>query len=131
MKVTFTPIVGGSLVFNLEANDDVTLFEQLNRVQDVFGDTCCGCCKGTNLRFRVRKAKNQKGNEFSVFERVCLDCKAKLDFGQNREGRTLFPKRGENRDTNGWYVYGERQPVQQRQPAYAYDNHEDDDNPPF
>ena len=124
MKVTFKPIPNGPLTFDIEATDDVTLFERLAHVQALFGDTHCGCCGKTNLQFRVRQAKNNKNQTFSYFERVCMDCNAKLDYGQNREGRTLFAKRtievdGRNvydKEHEGWYVWEPPQAMPQAMP---------------
>jgi hypothetical protein len=121
MKVNFKPIPDGPLTFELEAADDTSLFEQLAHVQSLFGDTCCGKCKGTNLQFRVRKAG--KNAEFTYYERVCQDCGAKLDYGQNRQGRSMYTKRtiqdnGRNvydKEHQGWYVW-DGQPEQPKAP---------------
>ena len=124
MKLTFKPINDGPLTFQLEAQDDVGLFEQIAHIQSLFGDTCCGKCKGTHLEFRVRKAKTKTG-ECNYYERVCMDCGAKLDFGQSRENRGLYPKRtlndnGRNvydKENNGWHVWEPPAPPKPLPPA--------------
>lgn len=107
------------LLFKITAEDQKGLFEQIAIVQEVFeADDRCGCCygqnernphQGTNLRFRVRKAKDKKNMEHKYFELVCTDCYARLQFGQNLQGGTLFPKRrdeeGNFLKNRGWSKY--------------------------
>jgi hypothetical protein len=89
----------GSLTVELEAADVKGIVKQLAAVQEVFeAETSCGCCNGTNIRFRVRSVED---NDF--YELVCQDpaCHAKFSFGQFKKGGGLFPKR---KDTTGEYL---------------------------
>ena len=60
------------------------------QIQEVFEEENCGVCGGTDLRYVVRVVD---GNHFP--ELVCQNqtCRAKLAFGQNKKGGTIFPKR--------------------------------------
>lgn len=102
----------GSLFIKFEAPNMKDLFEQLARNQEVFdADTACGCCHKTNLRFRVREvtASAKGGKLFKYFELVCLDCHARLQYGQSNDQVSLFPKRrdeeGNYLPNNGWARY--------------------------
>ena len=73
-------------------------------IQELFEEPDCGCCQSRNIRCEVRHIDNN-----SYFKLVCADCTAQLDFGQKKDGKSLFIKR---RDENkqplpdrGWYVW--------------------------
>jgi hypothetical protein len=78
-----------------EGETQLDVFSQLASMQEVFGDTTCGKCKGSDLRFQVRKAKKGK-KDLAYPEMVCKNpkCKAKLSYGQS-DGGVLFPIRFE------------------------------------
>ena len=102
MKVIFK--VSDKMTVELEAKTQKDIFQQLGSIQEIFGETLCGKCKGTKLRFVVR---NVDDNDF--YELHCLDCHAKLPFGCHKKGDTLFPKRkdddGKYLPDNGWFKY--------------------------
>jgi hypothetical protein len=75
------------------------VFKQIATAQEVFdAESSCGCCNSTNIRFQHR---NVDKNDF--YEMVCVDCNARFQFGQAKEGGTLFPKRKEGK--RGWDKY--------------------------
>lgn len=78
------------LTIELDGSTQKDIFEKLAGVQQVFGEPKCGKCGGTDLRFQVREVD---GNKY--YEMVCMNpkCYAKLGYGQNKVGDTLFPKR--------------------------------------
>jgi hypothetical protein len=96
----------GRLVFEVEGGTQKDLFENIASLQEVFeADSTCGCCRGTDIRFNVRKV-----DAFTYYEYRCTNpqCRAQLSFGQNKVGGGLFPKRmGDNGPlpNRGWSVY--------------------------
>ena len=98
---------GGLFEVDLDASDQKSLFKGLAAFQEVFeSDTCCGACKGKEIRFVVRT--NDHGD---FYELHCLDrdCRARLSFGVHKQGGTLFPhrkdKEGRYLPNNGWLIY--------------------------
>jgi len=88
-----------SVEFDGETVRDV--WKQIAVFQEVFGESACGKCGSENLRFVVRE---NEGNEY--YELRCIDCNAKLQFGANKQGGGLFPRRkdadGNWIDNSGW-----------------------------
>ena len=79
MNVTYnTP--NGRMSVEFQVDTQVDLFQQLAFFQEVFGEAGCGKCGSENLRFQVR---NIEDNHY--YELRCLDCGAKLAFGQGRQ----------------------------------------------
>ena len=103
MKVKYTDTNGGFSV-ELEGDTQKEIFSQLAKFQEIFGETQCGKCGSTNLRFVVRVVDD---NEY--YEIRCLDCGAKLSFGLNKKGGGLFPKKkaedGSWLPDKGWMKY--------------------------
>lgn len=62
-------------------------------LDEVASDRECGVCGSENLRFRHRITQNKKKQRCDYYESVCTDCGARLHFGINMEGGTLFAKR--------------------------------------
>lgn len=95
MKAHFR-VLGGRITLELEGGTQKELFAAIADAQDVFdADRSCGLCNDENLRFKVRIIE---GNAF--YELTCSGCGARLQFGQHREGGTLYPKRAEG--NRGW-----------------------------
>ncbi len=98
MKVTYQL---GKFNIEFETESQKDLFGQLSSWQEVFGEQSCGKCSSENLRFVVRE---NDGNQY--YELRCMDCGAKLAFGVNRTGNTLFPRRKDSEGNwlpdNGW-----------------------------
>lgn len=82
--------VTDKLFVKVEAEDQKNLWQQLAKLQEIFGENRCGKCGGVELRYVVRTV-----DENEYYELVCLNpkCRAKLSFGQHKGGKSLFPKR--------------------------------------
>jgi len=85
MKVKYQ---SGKISVEFDCDTQKELFAQLASFQEVFCETKCEKCGSENLRFVVRQVD---GNEYHEIR--CLDCGAKLQFGVNKKGGALFPKR--------------------------------------
>jgi hypothetical protein len=92
------------LTFEIDGEGEKEIFRELAAIQEIFGETKCGMCGSTNLRFVSRIVDD---NEY--FELRCKDCGAVLAFGQHKKGGTLFPKRkdkeGNRLPNNGWHKW--------------------------
>lgn len=96
------------------------LFRGIANAQEAFeADAVCGMCQSECIGFRHRKVDK---NDY--YEMVCNSCRARLQFGQHKEGGTLFAKRqdkdGNPLRWNGWSRYEpkpEREPEPQRAPS--------------
>ena len=90
------------LTATLDVSHQRDAFEELSRVQEVFGNTQCKKCNGTDVRYQVRT--DHEENKY--YELVCNSCRAKLAFGAHKKGGGLFPKRKDKEgnwlNTNGW-----------------------------
>lgn len=110
----------GRLTFEFESESDKTLVTSLAHIQEIFEEPECGCCKSKLIRYDVREFD---GNRY--YKLLCEACGATLDFGQNKQGDTLFVKRFEKETRNplpnkGWYKYGDTtKPNQQQQQQAA------------
>jgi hypothetical protein len=93
MKILYR--ANDKLQFELEGSGQKEVFKELATIQEIFGETKCGLCGSTNIRFVVR---NVDGNDY--YELRCLDCGAILSYGQHKKGGTLFPKRKD--DEGNW-----------------------------
>lgn len=102
MKVLYK--ANDKLQFELEASGQKEIFKELALIQEIFGETKCGICGSTNLKFIVRSIE---GNDY--YEIRCMDCGAILSFGQHKKGGTLFPKRKDDNNNylphNGWHKW--------------------------
>lgn len=94
MKIIYK--ISDALTFEVDGADQKEIFEKLASVGEVFGESNCGQCGKTNIRFRVREIE---GNKY--YELKCADCGAILAFGAHKKGGTLFPKR---KDNEGNYI---------------------------
>lgn len=95
----------GRIVFEIEGGNQKELFENIADLQEVFeADSSCGMCKSQDIHFRVREVK---GNKY--FEIRCGACNAQFSFGQNKDMKSLFPKRkGEDGNwlpNRGWFKW--------------------------
>ncbi len=93
---------GPKLSIELEGENQSELWKKLADFQETFEEPCCGKCKKSNLRFTVRTVDDNAYHELR-----CLDCGAKLAFGQHKKGGGLYPSRkdkdtGKIKGTNGW-----------------------------
>lgn len=90
----------GMLTVTVHAETVKDLFRLVAQVQEVFGaDAACGVCGGQKLSFRVRVV-----DDFEFYELAC-SCGAVLQYGQHKNGGTLFPKRQAGEPgRRGWLV---------------------------
>jgi len=102
MKLNYR--VSENLEFEIEGEGQKQIFKELATVQEIFGESCCGACKSSDLRFVVR---NVEDNDY--YELRCNKCGSVLSYGQHKKGGTLFPKRKDENnnwlDNRGWYKY--------------------------
>ena len=116
MKVCYTT-QNKSLSVEIEADSHKSLWQQLASFQEVFEESACGKCKGTDLRFAVRKATDEKGKTYEYHELRCNTCKAKLAYGVLDDGKGgLFPKRKEDgkwKGSNGWVKWNPEKKVEE------------------
>ena len=107
VKLTYTT-PNQRLTFEVEVQTGKQAFEVVAGIQELFEEADCGCCKSGNIRCNVRVHDENK-----YFSLVCNDCGAQLDFGQKKDGKTLFCKRRDEDKqvlpNRGWYVYDHSQ----------------------
>jgi hypothetical protein len=94
MRLTYTT-PNGRMCFDFEAQTAKEAFELLARIQEVFEEPDCGLCESKNIRCDVRQF-----DSVSYYKLLCLDCGGQIDFGQNKDGTSLFLKR-KGRDGQG------------------------------
>jgi hypothetical protein len=97
---------GNGLTLEMQADSQKEIFTRLAGFQETFGESACGKCGKTEIRYVVRTVDD---NDY--YELRCLNrsCNARLSFGVNKNGKTLFPKRkdsdGKYISGNGWGIY--------------------------
>jgi len=107
MKATYTT-KNGRMTFDLESTTPKGIWGERAMIEEVFEESQCGKCKGTNLQFIVRKSKDADGEPLDYHELKCQDCGAKLPFGVLKKGggNLLYPNRTDKdkniRGTRGW-----------------------------
>lgn len=87
MKVVYTT-TDSRMSVEVEGKDNKDVFAQLALFQEVYEHRVCGACESSRIRFSVREVQ---GNTY--YELVCMDCGARLSFGQKKADGSLFPKR--------------------------------------
>ena len=94
VQVKLTP----TTIVEAEGKNPVEVFQELATLSEVFGESKCGRCGGTDLKYVVRNVQDGK-KTYSYFELRCLnkDCRAKLSFGQTDDG-IIYPKRYKTED---------------------------------
>lgn len=100
------------ITFEIEADTQTALFEELASVQEVFdAEPSCGICQSPH-KFLHRISKG-----YDFYELVCTnpECRARFEFGQTKEPKGgLFPKRKDKDDkwkpNRGWSKYQTNQP---------------------
>jgi len=97
------------LEISVDAEGVKPAIQALSPFMEVFGEDECVRCGCRTIRFEHRKK-----DDYNYYSAVCCGdkCGAKLDFGQKREGGTLYPKR-KDKDGNwlpnrGWLKWGEK-----------------------
>ena len=106
MKVVYKT-KNDKMAFELDFEKNQDLWEKISILQEIF-ENVCGKCKSDDVRYVVRKAKNDKGKEFKYHELKCNKCGAKLSFGIFEDASGMFPKRSKDGKwfgSNGWTIY--------------------------
>lgn len=94
------------------------IFREMSNVHEIFNESKCGCCGGSDIRPSTRTVEKNKKN-YEYFEFACNSpkCRARLNFGQRQDGGGLFPIRrldengkpdrenGQYGPHNGWSKY--------------------------
>jgi hypothetical protein len=90
----------GRMLFEVTGDTQKALFREIAALQAVFEvDETCGLCQSPAINFEARTVD---GNEY--FTLRCQNCGAQLNFGQHKQGGTLFPKTAKTPD-RGWHIY--------------------------
>lgn len=105
MKATFQ--VNSTLVLEIEADSQASLFKQLADLQEVFGDSLVVDKEGNQSNKVKYVVREKDGNSF--YEMVCTDAdKPTLQYARRRFGmhkgkeQSLFPK-------SGWLKYNKQE----------------------
>lgn len=97
--------VSSKLIVEVEADSQCAMFEELAKIQEVFGNSRCCKCQSENVKFVVRSDKDE--NKYYSVD--CLDCRARLSYGANKKGNTLFVKKKDKEDKwisdSGWRIW--------------------------
>jgi hypothetical protein len=82
--------MGESIEFEVEADDEMTLFKEVARVTELYGNNICGKCNNKEVKFVSRL--DSEGNDW--LELLCKNpaCGAKLVYGQTKKGKQIYPK---------------------------------------
>ena len=100
MKITYTT-KNGRISAEIEGESQRDLFENVNKFQDVFEELNCGKCGSDDVRFVVRNVDDNL-----YYELRCKGCGGRVNFGANKSGGGLFPKRKDGEGNwlpdNGW-----------------------------
>lgn len=101
--------ISNNVIIEAEGKTQAEIFEQIASMSETFStlDENCGKCGG-NKKKVVARTDDEDNN---YYELVCLNCWAKLAFGQNKkpEGQ-LYPRRIENKKKSA--MKGELEPGQ-------------------
>ena len=78
------------ITFEVEADTEKSMFQEIARAQEIFTHNECGRCKCKEVKFVSRKDPDD--NDW--LEVVCQDmsCRAKVIFGVAKKGGVIYPK---------------------------------------
>lgn len=117
MEIKYAAAANLEIQFDAKSAEDI--FESLASLQEVFGYELCGLCHGDTI-FTKRTAESKDKGECVFYEKKCLKCHAKLEFGMSMENKgEMYPKRKMNAEGkpckkgeegtygegNGWFRY--------------------------
>lgn len=88
MKAVFK--LNDRLTLELDAESPKGLFEKIAEYSATFEDTECGACKSKALQYTVREVEDNK-----FYEIHCTKCGCKVSYGHAKDGKKMYPKRGE------------------------------------
>lgn len=81
----------GDMDFEFEGQNTKEVFRQIASAQVTFQDSKCGACGSDQIVYIDRTAESE-GEKYEYLEIQCSKCRAKLSFGQGKDG-SLYPKR--------------------------------------
>lgn len=116
MNVKYTT-ANGRLEFQFTSTSDKDVWESLSNIQSLYEIPGCGICDCKILKYIVKRPQAKDGTRYTFFELWCTNptCRARLEFGQTKDGGRLFAKR---KDKNGNYLdhggWGKWQGTQQQ-----------------
>lgn len=103
MKATVK--VSPMMMFEIEGQDQKSIWEQISSLQEVFGNQECKRCSSPVIYV----TREVDGNSYYELRCTNSKCRAKLSFGVHRTGGSLFPKRtnedGKYHKYSGWKIY--------------------------
>lgn len=87
----------------IEGESQRDVFEAISSFQEVFEEDTCGKCGSQDIKYVTR---NVDDNIYYELRCNNAGCRAKMAFGANKKGGSLFPKRkdGENWLPDGGWV---------------------------
>lgn len=91
MKAKYRP--NDFMEFEIESDNIKEIFSQMSTIGETFPAEPCGLCKSAETAPNVRKV-----DKYTYYELKCQKCGAKLSYGQNKDGVTLYPRRIYHRD---------------------------------
>jgi len=113
-KATIRYNTGTGYQIEVSAEDVRSAVRSMAELQEFFGQTECGKCQAKQLIADHRQDK--EGHDY--YSLSCAKCGARLDFGQNKTGGTLFAKRKDKEGNwlpdSGWVVWKRRQSGENR-----------------
>ncbi len=82
----------GHITITAEEESTLELFKSLAMLEEAFaGNEQCGKCNSTDLKY-VWRVSESEGETYEYPDLVCQECKAKLHFGQSKDG-SVYSKR--------------------------------------
>lgn len=101
MKAQFK--VSPKLIVEVESDSQRSMFEDLAKVSEIFGQDACGKCKSSNIKFVVRNATTKDKKPVKYYSMDCMECHAKLSIGQHMENPDNMFVRRKNKEGE-WIV---------------------------
>ena len=96
--VTIKRNVGKGTQLEIQVNDPKEAVRILSDFSEILSEQNCGACGSEAIRHEQKTV-----NSFDFYGLKCLACGAQLNFGQHKEGGTLFAKRDKGK--RGWYIF--------------------------
>ena len=101
MKLTYQ---AGKATLYVEAATQKEIFQQLADLMAICTERRCGLCQSEAIFYEVREVD---GNSFYAMR---CECGGELNYGQHKNGATLFAKRTDHPESNGWYKWKKPSP---------------------
>ncbi len=107
-------VISKGVKYDIEVDGDSQkeVWRKLASAEEIFCESRCGACKGTDIRHAVREGSRTKGKKVETFEFFELHCKnpkcrARKRYGiLQKDGESLFPHRKDENSNwlpnDGW-----------------------------